>query len=141
HIERELLLQRSGDQGFPNQPRPPRRSDRIHADADGAAWRYDLSILSGDAPESRVTRLDLRNTGWEARAISGGAGRIASLALPTLRQRAVRRSPSPTHRRRLRRRQPRPERRRTSRPVRASRPPLRRREASRAGSGELWQLL
>src|SRR5207237_639944 len=43
HIERELLLQRSGSQGFSVQPRSARRSDGIRADAHGAARRNDVS--------------------------------------------------------------------------------------------------
>jgi len=76
HVERELLLQRSGAQGFPVELRTARRADRIRADSHRSAWRDDLPVVSDVVPESRGQGVDVRDAGGEAGTVSGGADRI-----------------------------------------------------------------
>lgn len=79
HSERELLLQRSGAQGFSAESQFPRRAEIIYADENRTAWWDDVSIVSGDVPESYPQSVNIRDARREAQTVSGGASRLSIL--------------------------------------------------------------
>jgi hypothetical protein len=82
HLERQLLLQRTGAQGFRVQSFTTWIAYRLRAAPEGRAPRNGLSVVSRDVPESRAQGVDVGDSGRKARTVAGcGAGLAIHLSL------------------------------------------------------------